>query len=238
MPTKSMLAWFLMATMPALLAGCGSPGSTSGSSQSAMPATCLQQSPVNDSGLSDTQRDQAYQQAAAAGWRCYAAWIATLDPATLPYGTLPHAGMAAQYLPPDGKSLSEAKADASLVVLGSVISIKPLATSVGTQATVVVSQVFKGQAPSTIVVNQASHLEPRDNFQSVWIIDASNAPLLIPGDAVFLLLGTAPVGLYQLSFTGTYYVRNGQIQPLQLNPFGQTVAGLSQSDFSAALANA
>ncbi len=101
-----------------------------------------------------------------------------------------------------------------------------------------VSQVFKGQAPSTIVVNQASHLEPRDNFQSIWIVDASNAHLLIPGDVVFLLLGTAPVGLYQLSFTGTYYVRNGRILALPLNPFGDTVTGLSEDDFSAALTNA
>ncbi len=139
---------------------------------------------------------------------------------------------------PDGKSLSEAKSDASLVVVGTVLSSKPLTTSVATQATVAVSQVFKGQAPSTIVVNQASHLEPRDNFQSIWIVDASNARLLIPGDVVFLLLGTAPVGLYQLSFTGTYYVRNGRILALPLNPFGDTVTGLSEDDFSAALTNA
>ena len=238
MQSKSGAAWCMIAALPALLTACGSAGSANGSSQSGMPAACLQQSPVNDSGLSDPQRDQAYQQASAAGWRCYAAWIATLDPATLPYATLPHAGMAASYGPPDGKSLSEAKADASLVVLGTVITIKPLATSFGTQATVAISQVFKGQAPSTIVVNQWSHLEPRDNFQSTWIVDATNAPLLIPGDVVFLLLGTAPVGLYQLSFTGTYYVRNGRIQALALNPFGDKVTGLSQSGFSAALTNA
>ncbi len=238
MPPKSKAVWCVIATLPALFIGCGSARSASGSAQSGMPATCLHPSPVNDSGLSDTQRDQVYRRASAAGMQCYFAWIATLDPATLPYATLPHTGMAALYTPPDGKSLSEAKSDASLVVVGTVLALKPLATSFGTQATVAVSQVFKGQASSTIVVNQWSHLEPRDNFQSIWIVDASPAPLLIPGDVVFLLLGTAPVGLYQLGFTGTYYVRNGRILALPLNPFGDTVTGLSEDDFSAALTNA
>src|SRR6266581_4646199 len=122
MPPKSKAVWCVMATLPALFIGCGSARSASGSAQSGMPATCLHPSPVNDSGLSDTQRDQAYRRASAAGMQCYFAWIATLDPATLPYATLPHTGMAASYTPPDGKSLSEAKSDASLVVVGTVLA--------------------------------------------------------------------------------------------------------------------
>jgi hypothetical protein len=108
--------------------------------------------------------------------------------------------------------------------------------------TVAVTQVFKGQASSTITILQASHLEPLDNSQSQWqgvlIVDAYAAPLLLPGESVFVLLQSYPEGLVQETVTGTYYVRSGQIQALDLNPFASQVNGLSAADFVTAIAKA
>lgn len=232
----------IAATLPLLLlVGCagGRPLSHGGPGATALPTLCPQRTPINDAGLTDAQRDQLYQSAAAQGWKCYAAWVANLNPSTLPYGALPHSGMLAQYLPPDGKSLSQAKADATLIMSGTVQSLRPLTTGFGTDVTIAVSQVLKGQAGNTITIHQSSHLEPLDNWQSIVIVDASNAPLLLPSDSVFLFLKSEPgLYLYQESYTGTYYVRGGKIQALELNPFASQVNGLSPGDFATAIANA
>jgi hypothetical protein len=206
-----------------------------------MPTQCLHPTPINDAGLTDAQRLQAVRDAQTQGWRCYAAWVATLDPTTLPYSTLPHTGMQADFGPPTGNSLSEAKAGATLIVSGTVLSISPQ-TSFATKVTIAVTQVLKGQSGNTITITQASHLEPLDNSQDQWqgvlIVDAYAAPLLLPGDSVFLFLKSYPQGLGQEIITGTYYVRLGQIQALQLNPFASQVNGQSPSDFVTAIANA
>jgi hypothetical protein len=193
---------------------------------------------MSDAGLTDAQRGQLYQSAAARGRQCYAAWVANLNLSTLPYTTLPHSGMMAMYSPPDGKSLSQGKANAILVVSGTVQSIVPESTPFGTNVKVAVTQVFKGQAGNTITVNQGSHLEAQDNWRNIIIVDAANAPLLLPGESVFLFLKSGPEGFYQESFTGTYYVRDGQVQALELNPFASQVNGMSPADFIVAITNA
>ena len=241
MAYKSLRFCQMAAILPLLLVfGCGSPGPNAPAGQVAptMPVACLNPTPISDAGLTDAQRDQAYKSAAARGWQCYAAWIATLDPAAIPYSALGHTGMSADLGPADGNSLTQAKADASLVVSGTVLALRPLATTFGTQVILAVSRVFKGQAGATITINQASHLEPRDNYQNIVIVDSYAAPLLLPGDSVFLLLQSYNQGLVQETITGTYYVRAGQIQALQLNPFAGQENGLSTADFTTAIANA
>lgn len=191
--------------------------------------------PISNAGLTDEQRVELQK---AEGWRCYGVWVASLGPSTIPNATLGHTGMAANYQRPDGGSLSEAKANATLVVGGTVLALRPQTTGFATKVTITVTATFKGQAGNTIVVHQGSHLEPRDNWKNIVIVDASNAPPLRPGEAVFLFLKSGPERLYQMSFTGTYYVRDGRIQALEMNPFASKVNGLLPADFIAAVAAA
>src|SRR5207302_1155531 len=118
---------------------------------------------------------QVQQSAMAQGRKCYAEWAASLNPATLPYETLGHSGMQINFGPPEAGSLSQAKANASLIVLATVMSISPQPVF-ATEVTLSVTKTLKGQAGNTIKVLQASHLEPQDNWQSVIIVDAYNAP--------------------------------------------------------------
>lgn len=219
-----------------IVTSCGS--EPKASTQTGMPQACLQQTPVDVSGMTDPERQQAYASAAAQGWGCYAAWIASLDLATIPYRSLPHTGMEGQFLPPEGVTLSEAEANATVVVRADVASIKPLASGFGTNVTVSVSATYKGQPATSLTIRQASHIEPQDHWQNIVIVDADNAPLLLPGDAVFLLLKSGPEGLYQESYTGTFYVVGGAVQPLARNPFASQVNGEAATAFAAALAAA
>lgn len=221
-----------------LLLGCGALPTKPTPHDAVTGSFSCPMQPINDAGLTDSQRDQLYQSAAAQSLKCYHDWIATLDPTTIPWTTLPHSSMQAQYLAPEGKTLSEAKAKALLVVSGSVLSLKPKATRHGTDVTIGITQSFKGQAGTSIIVAQGSYLEPRDNWQKMVIVDAMNSPMLLPGDTVFLFLELGPEGLYQESFTGTYYVRSGMIQALPMNPFASLVNGKSAADFAAAVAAA
>lgn len=152
--------------------------------------------------------------------------------------TLGHTGMAASFVPPEGNSLDQAKAKADLIVKGTVLSLRPHTSRIGHDVTIAVSHVHKGQAANTIVVDQLSYLEPRDNWQSMIILDASNAPLLLPGESVFLFLKSTHQGLTQLSYTGVYYERAGRIEALELNTFASKVNGLRADDFAAAIASA
>jgi len=141
---------------------------------------------MSDAGLTDAQRGQLYQSAAARGRQCYAAWVANLNLSTLPYSALPHSGMMAMYSPPDGKSLSQGKANAILVVSGTVQSIVPESTPFGTNVKVAVTQVFKGQAGNTITVNQGSHLEAQDNWRKVASLDCCKSEDVSPRGAGIL----------------------------------------------------
>lgn len=222
----------------ALLLGCGAAPSPVTQEGQGAAAPCPPQ-PMNEAGLTSEQRTALYDRARAEGWRCYGVWVASLSPATIPYETLGHTGMQVLYGPPEGKSLSEAKAKADVIVSGTIVSLSPLSTTFGTAVTVAVSQVLKGQAGKTIALTQASHLEPTDNWKSILIVDAYNAPLLLPGESVFLFLKSLSQGGFaQLIVTGTYYVRNGRIQALELNPFALKVNGQLPTDFIAAVAAA
>lgn len=146
--------------------------------------------------------------------------------------------MQASYVPPEGQSLIEAKAKAKMIASGTVLSLSPQTAGFHTKVVITVNRVYKGQAANVIVIEQMSHLEPYDNRQSIIIVDADNAPLLLPDDSVFLFLDSTPQGLEPLSYTGTYFVRSGHIQALELNPFASKVNGLTEGDFAAAIANA
>ena len=95
-----------------LLLSCGTAPSRPVSQVAPSSSFSCSVPPINDAGLTDAQREQAYQSAAAQQVKCYENWIATLNPATIPWSTLPHSSMMAQYVAPEGNTLSEAKAKA------------------------------------------------------------------------------------------------------------------------------
>ena len=239
MHTTDPVARILAAVSVLLLLGsCGTRPADSRKAATGSPlASCPQ--PLGDAaGLTDAQRDQLYQKHSAEVWKCYLAWVATIDPATLPYQTLSHTGMNAFFGPPEADSLAQAKAKADVIVSGTVISLLPKTNGYGTDVTITVAQVLKGQAGKTLKVLQASYLAPEDNYHGVVIVDTYSAPLLLPGETAFLFLKSFPQGLIQQTVTGTYYVRDGKIQTLELNPFKSTVNGKLPADFIAALAAA
>jgi hypothetical protein len=219
--------------------------SHSGAGATVVPTLCPQRAPINDVGLTDAQRAQLYHSAAEQGWQCYGAWIANLNPSTLPYGLLGHSGMQARCPLPGGNTLSEAKANAAVILSGTVQSLSPVTTGFGTKVAISVTQVLKGQGSNPIIIGQGSHLEPLDDaalltsrWQGVLIVDMDCAPLLLPGESVFLFLEASPEGLHQESWTGTYYVRDGKIQALPFNPFASQVNGQSPAGFATAITNA
>jgi hypothetical protein len=146
--------------------------------------------------------------------------------------------MLVNFGPLEAKNLCQAKANADLIVIGTVRSLRPVTTAFETEVTVEVTQILKGQAGSTIKVMQASHLEPNENYKSVIIADSYSAPLLLPGETVYLFLKSFPQGLFQEPVTGTYYVSGGRIEPLDLNPFASAVKGQLSADFMANVAAA
>lgn len=224
-----------------LLVGCAGglrTQSHGGPAATALPTLCPQPTPINDAGLTDAQRNQLYQSAEKQGWQCYAAWVANLDPSTLQWRALGHTGMQARCVAPEGTSLAQAKANATLIVSGTVVSLTPQSTRFGTNVTVAVTQVFKGQAGNVITVLQGSGLEPLDNGHTTVIVDMDCAPLLLPNDSVFLFLKSAAAGLYPESYTGIYYVRGEQIQTLEFNPFASQVNRQSPAEFATAITNA
>ena len=211
----------------------------------AVPTLCPERPPINDVGLTDAQRNQLYQSAARQGWLCYGAWVANLNASTLPYRSLGHIGTQVRCPSPEGNTLSEAKANATLIVSGTVLSLKPVTTTFGTDVAITVSHVFKGQAGNTVTVLQGSALVPRDDVarlsndaQGVLIADVACAPLLLPGESVLLFLEAGPQGLVQEMWTGIYYVRDGKIHALPFNPFASQVNGQSPGDFATAITNA
>jgi hypothetical protein len=229
-------------SLPLLLwLSCGAvPNSVAqgGHAAPASAAPCPKTTPISFDGLTEEQKSRLLESMEVEAWRCYAVWVASLNPTTIQYATLGHTGLDASCPGPDGSSLSEAKANASLVISGTVKALSPQATAFGTKVTIAVTTTFKGQAANTIVVHQMSHLEPIDNWRNIIVVDAANAPLLLPGESVFLFLKSGGNGLYQMSFTGTYYVRNGRMQALDWNPFASKANGLRPADFGTAIAAA
>src|SRR5262249_10312177 len=106
------------------LSACGTAPTGSTTPAHPVPRTWLESTAISDARMSDQQRHQAFQSAAAQGWACYAAWVQTLDTSSLPYQTLPHSQMSGGYAPPDGSTLAQSLAAADLVVRATVMTLK------------------------------------------------------------------------------------------------------------------
>lgn len=184
-----------------------------------------------DAGLTDTQRDQAYKAATAKFEARYQAWLASIDPSSVPYDALPHSDMTAISEAP-AQTLADAKAHATLIVVGRVRSIRPTAFD-GTYVTMDIDRSLKGAASGTLLVHQGGGLRPTPDWKGMFIADAPNAPLLLPGHRFIVFLQGTSAEVQ--GFTGEYELVGGAVRPTKLNPFGDSVSGKSEAEFVAAI---
>jgi hypothetical protein len=218
-----------------ILFSCGAaPGSITQRSHAPVAFACPSPRPINEFGMTDEQRMEHHKWLTAHWEECYTRWESGIDYAALKWSTLPHADWHADFGPlPD--SLSKTKASATLIVSGTALSLNRGRNGPWLDATLSVTRVFKGQANKTIVINQAARLWPQDNWQTIAISAERSTPVLLPGDSVFLFLEASSRGLYAQPFTGTYFVRDGRIQAMELSRFASKVNGLSPAEFAAAI---
>jgi hypothetical protein len=160
----------------------------------------------------------------------YAQWVSSLDVSTLPLSSLRHGKMTGVVMPPP-QSMREAKAQSSVIAVGTVTRIKPDPEPFGTTVSFHVDRVVKGTPTSDIDIWQVSHLEPTSDWAGVVIVDADWAPLLLPGDrAILFLSSTKEPGLYFVQqFTGMYRVQNGKVKGIPGNPFASSLDGKDES---------
>jgi hypothetical protein len=191
--------------------------------------------PVNpDAGLTDSQRQQIYSNGRDTFNARYDRWLASLDLAAIDYGALQRHNIMALYEPPE-PSLGAAKIRAEVIALGNVRSIRPTAFD-GTYVTLNVDAVIKGKPTTSIVLYQGGGLRPTPDWKGMFIADAMNAPLLLPGERAMVFLQRNRSGSLEIqSFTGLYRSNSGRVVSVRGNPFAARVDGTLERDFVAAV---
>lgn len=194
--------------------------------------------PNPDAGLTDAQRNQAYE----GNWQQfqtdYDRWSASLDISKIALRNLRHGQLNAASAKPE-PTLARAVRAADVIVTGTVTTIRPAGLAL-TDVTLSVEAVHKGHPTPALVIRQAGGLFPEADWHGVYIVDSANAPLMLPGDRVLLFLtaGSASAPQYGVeSFTGIYQIRSGVVSTVPGNPFGSGLRGLSESSFRDAIAS-
>jgi hypothetical protein len=190
-----------------------------------------------DAGMTDDQRTAAQSASRAEFDTRYMAWVASLDPNTIPYASLPHQQLLGLF-DAGQPSLGLAKAHADLALSGRVVSLR-LTPFDGTYVTMDVESWIKSpDRPSTIEFHQLGGVRPTADWKGMFIADGPNAPLLLPGSRATLLLQTGATGGAPevQSFTGIYLHVDGVIRTVSGNPFGPSVDGLTEAAFAEQIA--
>lgn len=184
--------------------------------------------PNPDAGLTDQQRHARYSAARDEFQRRLDEWIAALDLSKVDLAALPHTEMMVEQVAPR-PSFEAALQAAGRVIVGTVTSLR--AATQGTLVTLDISRTLKGAEEPSLTLRQGSGVQPGPGWKEMVIVDAPGDPLLLPGTHVMLLLEDAPDGVpYVRPFSGTYYLDTRGVRALPLNPFGETVNGLSEAD--------
>lgn len=123
--------------------------------------------------------------------------------------------------------MDEAVGDSEAIVVGSVKTVTP--DREGAVVLLDVQQVLKGQLSTGVVrIRQGSGVWPGPAWKGVYIKDAADDPLLLPGQRVVLLLMTTthPGADFEVqSATGHYNIEAGGVRATELNPFRSLVNG-------------
>ena len=187
--------------------------------------------PANpESGLTDAQRATLQAQEEQAFERRYTTWVNGLRVGAINLHRLPRVSLNASVVPGQA-TLRRAVSAADLIVAATVSSIMPTPFS-GTYVNLTIDQTIKGPASSSLIIDQAGGLRPTPDWSGIVIAQLDGESMLLPGDRAVLLLEKSPTGGYFVqSVSGSFSVVNGLIQPTPLNPFGQSIAGLTEGAF-------
>ena len=118
---------------------------------------------------------------------------------------------------------------ADRAIAGTVTSLR--ATTQGTLVTLDANRTLKGAEESSLTLRQGSGVQPGHDWKEMVVVDAPGDPLLLPGTHGMLLIEDEPGGVpYVQPLSGTYYLDTRGVRALPLNPFGETVNGLSEAD--------
>jgi hypothetical protein len=181
-------------------------------------------------GMSDAQQEQSISAGRNDFDARYKAWLASLDFSAINYKALERQPILGLYEPPE-PTLGAAKAQAHLIVLGKVRSIRPTAYD-GTYVTLDLAAVLKGQASGSIVFHQGGGIRPTPDWKGMFIADAMNAPLMLPNERVIVFLQMRSTGALEVQgFTGIYQSNSGRLSAVPGNPFAGDVNGALESDF-------
>lgn len=217
---RSTPARFALVLMMLVLASaCG--GSAADSMPSAAPTAVTKP----DAGLTEvaTMRESFETKLAA--------WYAALDVSKLDFASLPHGSLMGDYIGPEGADIASAARAADTIFVGTVSNLRK--SSGGFTSVLKVEITLKGPPLSSIELPQAAGPHPTLDWKGVVIADADNAPTLLPGDHVILLLqpDSTTGSFLPLSWTGTYHLADNQVSALPGNPFASSVNGLPEEAF-------
>lgn len=189
-----------------------------------------------DAGLGDEERHAKYTSLSALFWERYEAWAAAFNEADIDLRSLEQGEVDGSWMLPE-PTLAIAVAKAELVVEVEAVSIEFGAHFSVTEFAV--RSTLKGDVGDSITVHLNGGAYPHESwsFESAILGSAPNAPLLLPGDrAVLFLAQDANLGRYVIQpGSGFYRVEDGLVVPLEMNVFGDEVAGLSVAEFGAAV---
>jgi hypothetical protein len=174
-----------------------------------------------DAGLNDSQRLAKHAANYAAYEAKYDSWLRNFMSSGKDPRLLPRSHILALFEGP-APDLAEAVRRADLIVVGEAESVRfetgPLAL-----VRFAVGQTLKGAAPAVIEVRQFGGPQPKPDFVDGFLAEADNAPILLPTDSAILFLRQITVNgapaYYVQSYTGTYFLTNGFVRPLDGNPF-------------------
>jgi hypothetical protein len=191
--------------------------------------------PNPDTGLTDPQRLQKVATMRADFETRYATWVQDLDTADLDFGSLPHSSLFADYAAPEANNLQSAANVAQFIAVGTVSELIP--STSGSSSVITVETTLKGETAGSVRVLQSGGLRPAPDWTGIFIADADNAPTLVPGDRVVLLLHPGPSAgsYYPESYTGIYRLAKGAVVPVAGNPFSATASVLTEPAFVDAL---
>ncbi len=189
-----------------------------------------------DAGLTDEERHAKYASARESFWTRYEAWAEAFNDSNIDLRTLEQAEVDGSWLAPE-PTLAVAALKAELIV--EVESVEMDFGAHGSSTIFEVHSTLKGETGSRIRVEIVGGLFPQADwsFESAILGSAPNAPLLLPGDrAVLFLAKDAHRDVYVIQpGSGFYWVEAGAIVPLEMNPFGGDVAGMTVAEFGEAV---
>lgn len=196
-------------------------------------------SPNSEARLTDAQRNQLYKADWLAFQSHYRSWLANLNLSSLSLSSLARGELTAVYAPPQAMTLAEAVSLADEVVVGTATGFQPTPFD-GTFVTLRITHTFKGNVSNSVHVHQAGGLLPTGDWTGVTLVDAVNAPLMLPGDRFLLLLQrrstNSGVEYDVQSFTGMYKLESGRL--VSLPGIGPRVTGTNETGLSALVGTA